>query len=420
VRRGPALSLLALAPFAIFAIAAPASALRATASADPLDLRAEAASSPDLTLRATAGSPGRIALRLQASPCVPVTLRDELTGATRTVTPARADTVLRRFAEWSCAASVRTFTATQAGASATARVRTPTCARRLALAAPSNLRAPRGGLLILRDKWRLGGFGGRLCVKAPGVRRGRCRAARVPPGERLAKLHLRAPRAGGYRVSLINRYQTIRGIVRARPPGGRLRLLATGDSMIQIIDSYLEQRLARVEVRSDARISTGISKPSLLDWRAHARAQARSRPDVTVMFLGANDGFAMAGVDCCGPAWIAEYARRARQMMRTYARDGRGRVYWLTLPAPRGGFFRQVYPAVNAAVRQAARGLEDDVRVISLDSVFTPGNRYRSAMRVGGKRVRVRQRDGIHLNTTGASLAANLVIRALRGDRMLP
>jgi hypothetical protein len=34
--------------------------------------------------------------------------------------------------------------------------------------------------------------------------------------------------------------------------------------------------------------------------------------------------------------------------------------------------------------------------------------------------MRVRQRDGIHLNTTGASLPANLVIRALREDRRLP
>jgi hypothetical protein len=31
----------------------------------------------------------------------------------------------------------------------------------------------------------------------------------------------------------------------------------------------------------------------------------------------------------------------------------------------------------------------------------------------------VRQDDGVHLNTTGASLAATLVIRAMRRDRIL-
>ncbi len=63
------------------------------------------------------------------------------------------------------------------------------------------------------------------------------------------------------------------------------------------------------------------------------------------MFLGANDGFPMstpsgATADCCGSAWVKEYARRARQMMGSYARGGRGRVYWLLLPAARGGPYR--------------------------------------------------------------------------------
>jgi hypothetical protein len=51
--------------------------------------------------------------------------------------------------------------------------------------------------------------------------------------------------------------------------------------------------------------------------------------------------------------------------------------------------------------------------------VFTPGGRYRDSMTIGGRTVRVRQRDGIHLNTAGASLAATIVIRDLRRDRML-
>jgi len=46
-----------------------------------------------------------------------------------------------------------------------------------------------------------------------------------------------------------------------------LRLLATGDSMIQIIDGVLARRLERrraTRVRSDARISTGLSKTAVL------------------------------------------------------------------------------------------------------------------------------------------------------------
>jgi hypothetical protein len=243
----------------------------------------------------------------------------------------------------------------------------------------------------------------------------------MPSGRRAQTVGFRALRPGAYALTAAMPYQRVRRALRAVPPSGHLRILATGDSMIQLVDSFLRAASGPATVRSDARVSTGISKPSLLDWREHARDQAAGiRPDVTVMFLGANDGFRMAGADCCGAAWIAEYARRAREMMRTYARGGRGRVYWLLLPAARDGFFRETFPAVNAALRQAAAGLEDDVRLIELDEVFTPGGRFRKSMKVRGKRVRVRQRDGVHLNTTGAALAARLVIAALRGDRVLP
>jgi len=372
-----------------------------------------------LSLRATAREPGRIALRLQAQPGVELTVRDELTGVQRTFTPSAEEAVLRRFAVWSCAGAVRRFTATQGADTATAQVRTPTCAHRMALAAPRVAAAPRRVAVRLRDRWRLGDFAVRLCVRPPGASE-RCRSVAMPSGRRDRVVHFRALRPGAYDLTAAMPYQRLRRTLRLNPPGGRLRILATGDSMIQIVDSFMRERARPALLRSDARVSTGISKPSLLDWRAHAREQvAGIHPDVTVMFLGANDGFPMAGADCCGMPWIAEYARRAREMMHTYARGGRGRVYWLLLPAARGGLFRETFPAVNAALRMAADRLEDDVRLVELDEVFTPGGRYRKSMRIGGKRVPVRQRDGVHLNTTGARLAARLVVKGIRRDRML-
>jgi len=373
-----------------------------------------------LTLRAGSPSPGRIALRVVATPGVELTVRDALTGTLRTLTPTEDETVLRRFSVWSCAASVRRFTATQSGETATTELRTPTCRHRLAMASPHAVRAPQRATVELRDRWRLGDFAVRFCVRAPGARE-RCRSVELPAGRHDRPVTFRALRPGGYALSAGMPYQRVRRALRVAPHSGHVRILATGDSMIQLVDSFIRAGSGSATVRSDARVSTGISKPSLLDWRVHARDQAAGiKPDVTVVFLGANDGFPMAGADCCGPAWITEYARRAREMMRSYARGGRGRVYWLLLPAPRDGFFRETFPAVNAALRQAAAGLEDDVRLMELDEVFTPGGRFRKSMKIGGKRVRVRQSDGVHLNTTGAALAARLVVAAIRRDRMLP
>ena len=207
-------------------------------------------------------------------------------------------------------------------------------------------------------------------------------------------------------------------------------VLATGDSMIQYVDVALRRRLeppGRAKVISDARISTGISKPFLLDWPRHAVSQVgRLHPRVTVMFLGANEGFDMRSrghrVRCCGRPWRIEYARRARRMMRTYSQGGTGRVYWLLLPQAREGLFRRAYPAVNKGLRRAGRGLPG-VRLVHLNKVFTPRGRYRSVMRYRGRLVRVRQSDGVHLSAAGASIAASIVIRrmdaghALQGSR---
>jgi hypothetical protein len=391
----------------------------ALSAAAALVAPASAAADHGLLLAADTAERGYIGLSLHAAPGVEVTLRDESTGATRTLVPDRADTEMRRFARWRCGTRTRRFTATQGELTASAEVVTPSCRRRLALLVHRRVQAGETARLVVRDRWRLAAGGARLCTSAPGEG-ARCRRLRGRDGSR-RELPYEARRPGVHRITVRTEGQRIVRSLRAIPRGGRLRILATGDSMIQIVDSFLAQRVdgRGARVRSDAHISTGISKPSLLDWQAQARRQAARGPDVVVMFIGANDGFPMAGAACCGRAWIREYARRARRMMGTYARGGRARVLWLLLPAPRGGFFREIFPAVNAALRRAAAGREDDVRLVDLAEFFTPGGRYRESMEVGGKVVRVRQRDGVHLNTTGASLAADLVIRTLRADRML-
>jgi hypothetical protein len=198
--------------------------------------------------------------------------------------------------------------------------------------------------------------------------------------------------------------------------------------MIQIIDGDLQRRLAGrgpISVRSDAHISTGISKPFMFDWIAHARGSARTlHPDVTVMFLGANDGFPMGTrsgrkASCCGGDWVREYARRARRMMRSYARRGAGTVYWLLLPAPRGENFRAVFGPVNRALRAAARSFPGVVHVVDLGATFTPGGHFRQTIRWEGRTVSVRQEDGVHLNVAGASIATTLIIRRMRRDGLI-
>jgi hypothetical protein len=142
------------------------------------------------------------------------------------------------------------------------------------------------------------------------------------------------------------------------------------------------------------------------------------------VFIGANDGFPLRSrsgrrVDCCGRGWVSAYARRASAMMSSYARHGAGTVYWATLPAPRKASYRAIYRRINAALRDAARRHPGEVHIVPLARRFTPGYRFRQTIRWGGRTVSVRQGDGIHLNVTGASIAATMIVRAMRRDGVI-
>jgi lysophospholipase L1-like esterase len=366
---------------------------------------------------------GYVGLRLTAPAGGPVTIAERVRGVLEplaTVTPEAGVTTIPRAAAWECGRRSREFVATAAdGRSASTTTRTPGCAARLAVGAPRRARPGDRIAVRVRDRWALGDADVRVCARPPGGG-GTCTGTRA--GGEPSRVHVRLSRIGVWRLRVVAPWRTETRHVRVRRPGDRSRLLVTGDSMIQPLDEFLRTRLRPrgMRVTSEPEISTGISKPGLLDWPAHARGQAAAvRPDVTVMLLGANDGFAMGDALCCGADWVAEYARRARGMMETYARGGRGRVYWALLPAPRPASFQVSFRAVNAALREAARAAGPDVRLLRFDRYFTPGGAFRQDMRAGGRVQRVRQADGVHLTAAGASLAAGLVVRALRRERVL-
>jgi uncharacterized protein len=207
---------------------------------------------------------------------------------------------------------------------------------------------------------------------------------------------------------------------RPAPERGLRTLLVTGDSMAQPLDTVLARRLAdgdATEVVREVHIGTGISKTELLDWgKLSVRQTGEHTPEAVVVFIGANEGFAIDGIDCCGADWAAAYATRARTMMHTYRRNGDAIVYWLTLPLPRDPDRQAIARVVNAAVRAAAAPYRAQVRVLDMTTLFTPDGEYRDDMPVDGSQELVRDADGIHLNETGAELAADEVLRAAAQD----
>jgi lysophospholipase L1-like esterase len=342
---------------------------------------------------------------------------------TRT-SPRDTATAMKQAVTWRCARLVRRFEATSTlpdGTRATGAysVRTPSCGTRFELGVPRRLAPGSRAAIRVVDRWGNGGVSPQLCIAAPHGSRA-CRRLRLRRAVTVVTRRVRVTTPGRWRVELrIGAHRVRRSIAvgvastaTAAPP----KVLATGDSMMQGIDSFLADELgAAATVQSEVLPGTAISKPRT-PWTRLPRSQTRRlRQDVTVVAIGANEGFPMTLSDattraCCGTGWIAEYGRRVRADMRTYRRKGRGRVIWLTLPIPRGP--RVITDAVNLAVEQAAVGLAR-VTVLRLDLFFTPDG-FRDVMSYRGRDVRVRERDGIHLNVPGTAIAAKLVAAAVR------
>jgi hypothetical protein len=204
-------------------------------------------------------------------------------------------------------------------------------------------------------------------------------------------------------------------------------LLVTGDSMSNPLNAELYYVLHThgVHVYSDLHYGGGISKDFVFDWPDEAASITRQiRPDATIVFIGANEGFPLKGasghkVPCCSPSWAAAYANRGRQMLAAYRRGGAARVYWITVPALRDARRTAIGKVINGAIAVAAQPWARQVRLIDGGAIFTPDG-YRDSMPVDGVDTVVREPDGMHLNQAGAHVLAEAVSAALTGDFVLP
>ena len=333
-------------------------------------------------------------------------------------------TVFENATQWSCDRLERHFAAaaTMADGSVergTYSVRTPSCARRFRLDVPAQVAPGAVARVRVIDLWGIGGVSPRLCVTPARAARA-CQAVALRSA--VATRRFRAAALGRWRVGLHFEGAGVRGAFDVGPAVGPpvkapLQVLATGDSMMQGVDSFLSDELgAGAHVHSDVLPGSQISRGDF--WARHAAAQTRRRhQDVTVISTGgASDGLALANrlrvlQPCCSDSWKSIYARRVRKMMRTYLQGGRGDVVWLTLPAPRSAPRKLIDDAVNAAIVHAAQGLPG-VTVVRMDLLFTP-NGFQETIRCRGRDVAVREPDGVHLNIAGTAIAANAVCKAI-------
>jgi lysophospholipase L1-like esterase len=328
--------------------------------------------------------------------------------------------------QWRCGLQSRYFAATATLPDGTfdrgtTSLRTPSCAGRFRLQVSRRVAVGARATVRVVDTWGIGGIHTRLCFISPAGARA-CQALAFPAAVNGAvrRFHPRTP--GAWVIELQVRQYRVRaelpvGASSAPAPSPLPTVLATGDSTMGGVDSFLADDLGtRANVVSDVIPGFAISLAN--GWAAIAQSQVRKlHPRVTVMSLGANEGFPMTvdGVaqGCCGAGWTAEYARRVRRIMEIYLQHGHGRVIYLTIAAPREATHIPATDAVNTAILAAAQGLRG-VQVVRADLLFSPHG-YQDAISYDGRTVYVREPDGVHLNIAGTAIEAQQAVALLRG-----
>jgi hypothetical protein len=251
------------------------------------------------------------------------------------------------------------------------------------------------------------------------------RGSAAKPPRAIAVAHAGPVSPASSPAAICGRIRAASGPLRLRAGHKRLTMLVTGDSLIYPIDEQLTVGRARgMRVVTDRRDGTGLTT-STVNWDRLSKQQAaRVRPDVTVITLGGRDGgiplqgLAHKLIPCCGTPWLELYADRVRPLIRAYLRGGRGRVYWLLLPAPREALRAPLFEAVNDTLRLLAPEFGASLRLIPNDVVISPGG-FQDTITYDGMQIHPRTPDGIHLTHEGACVERSLVIEGLRADGLL-
>lgn len=198
-------------------------------------------------------------------------------------------------------------------------------------------------------------------------------------------------------------------------PGLPRKIALAGDSMMAVgLGAQLQRELSahkdNVTVFRAYRSATGLGRPDVFNWQREYPAMAGDRkPDVVIVAIGANDTQSFEVnrrvLTIGSDAWREVYAQRLTDYLNMLTQDG-AVVLWIKLPPMRPNKYNENIKIVNevahAVVMQNPRAIWWDVssRFVNEQGRFQEF----ATLTQGGRPVRIRQADGIHLSDEGARL----------------
>ena len=196
-----------------------------------------------------------------------------------------------------------------------------------------------------------------------------------------------------------------------------------GDSLAVGIGMTMSHRLDKTGVGCHplGKVSTGLINKRFFDWEKRLNELvAKEKLSAVVVMMGGNDANnSIAGKQPGTPAWSDAYREKAESFLRIASGAG-VKVVWVGLPAMRDAAYNARVTAVNAAAKDACAKVGSCAYMEASDIFTDASGKYVQAKDIGGKKVSLRAKDGVHMTMTGYDLLCGQVLDKLSATGALP
>lgn len=204
------------------------------------------------------------------------------------------------------------------------------------------------------------------------------------------------------------------------PPKG---ILLTGDSMMRVgVAPVLRRTLPGAlggVVTTHAKSATGLARPDSYDWLTELPKVLKDHRYATaVVALGSNDcqNLARPGEKAIpyGTAeWEAAYRARVKAFLGLLCGSAE-QVVWLGLPPMRNAKFNGRIQELNKVLQSEVSAASCSIFVPTWSALADAKGRFTQVLKVGKRKLRVREDDGIHLTQNGGKLVSEIVVDSLK------
>ena len=195
-------------------------------------------------------------------------------------------------------------------------------------------------------------------------------------------------------------------------------VLITGDSMMQYIGIAARQNYPKLglKVLDLSKHSTGLLDKKSHNWAQVIKDTLAKNKDIKllVMLIGANDpwGRSINGkfYELNSSEWREFYTGRVDEIYKI-AKASNVKVLWLSLPCMKKTGYEKKIKLLNEIYKSASE--QNGQFFINTSEYLCQNDEYKTHIDIAGKRSKIRQDDGIHINKVGSQILADEILKRI-------